>query len=161
MPVETNEYRENRLASMKSLAELGFNPYGRAFPHTDLKDVRAGYTENAEVTVAGRLLMIRRMGKMNFCTLNDGTDRFQLIFKRDELSEKMFAGFKLLNLGDIIGVKGVTFTTQKGEKSVIVKEWELLAKALEQPPEKFHGLTDQEERYRRRYVDLMTSDETR
>ena len=158
---ESNEYRENRLASMKSLAEMGYEPYGRAFPHSDLKDIRASYAENQEVVAAGRLLMIRRMGKMNFCTLNDGTDRFQVIFKRDELSEKAFAGFKLLNLGDIIGLKGTTFTTQKGEKSIIVKDWELLAKALEQPPEKFHGLADQEERYRRRYVDLMTNDESR
>ena len=161
MPVETNEYRENRLASLKALADLGFTPYGHAYPHEDLKAVRAGFEEGREVSVAGRLMMIRRMGKMNFCTLNDGTDHFQLIFKRDELSETMFAGFKLLNLGDIVGVKGRLFTTQKGEKSVVVKEWDLLAKALEQPPEKFHGLTDQEERYRRRYLDLMTNDESR
>ena len=161
MAQETNEYRENRLASLKALAEMGFTPYGHAFPHTDLKVVRAEFEEGKEVTVAGRLLMIRRMGKMNFCTLNDGTDRFQLIFKRDELDERLFAGFKQLNLGDIIGVKGRLFTTQKGEMSVIVKEWELLAKALEQPPEKFHGLADKEECYRRRYVDLMTNDESR
>jgi lysyl-tRNA synthetase class 2 len=106
-------------------------------------------------------MTIRRMGKMNFCTLNDGTDRFQLIFKRDGLSETAFAAFKQLNLGDIIGAEGVLFTTQKGEKSVVVGEWTMLAKALEQPPEKFHGLVDQEERYRRRYVDLMTNDESR
>ena len=161
MAQETNEYRENRLASLKALAEMGFTPYGHAFPHTDLKVVRAEFEEGKEVTVAGRLLMIRRMGKMNFCTLNDGTDRFQLIFKRDELDERLFTGFKQLNLGDIIGVKGRLFTTQKGEKSVIVKDWDLLAKALEQPPEKFHGLADQEECYRRRYVDLMTNDESR
>ena len=161
MANETNEYRENRLAAMRALEELGFTPYGRAFPHTDLKEIRANFEENKAVTAAGRLLMIRRMGKMNFCTLNDGTDRFQLIFKRDELAERLFAGFKQLNLGDIIGVKGVLFTTQKGEKSIIVQDWELLAKALEQPPEKFHGLADQEECYRRRYVDLMTNDVSR
>ncbi len=161
MAQETNEYRENRLAAMKSLQDLGFAPYGHAYPHTDLKEVRATYVEGAEVTVVGRLMTVRRMGKMNFATLSDGTDRFQLIFKRDELDERLFAGFKLLHLGDIIGAKGTTFTTQKGEKSVIVKEWDLLAKALEQPPEKFHGLADQEERYRRRYVDLMMSDESR
>ena len=166
MPVETNEYRENRLASMKALADLGFTPYGYAYPHADLKAVRADFEggrlkEGDEVSVAGRLLMIRRMGKMNFCTLNDGTGHFQLIFKRDELDERLFAGFKLLNLGDIVGVKGTLFTTQKGERSVVVKEWDLLAKALEQPPEKFHGLADQEECYRRRYLDLMTNDESR
>ncbi|MDD6031023.1 MAG: lysine--tRNA ligase [Kiritimatiellae bacterium] len=161
MAAEMNEYRENRLASMKALAELGFTPYGHAYPHEDLAQVRAAFEEGKSVRVAGRLLMIRRMGKMNFATLNDGTDRFQVIFKRDELSEKMFAGFKQLNLGDIIGIEGTLFTTQKGEKSVVVKEWDLLAKALEQPPEKFHGLADQEECYRRRYVDLMVNDESR
>ena len=132
MAQETNEYRENRLASLKALAELGFTPYGHAFPHEDLKAVRAGFEEGKEVSVAG-----------------------------DELDERLFAGFKQLNLGDIVGVKGTLFTTQKGEKSVVVKDWDLLAKALEQPPEKFHGLADQEECYRRRYVDLMTNDESR
>ena len=68
MAQETNEYRENRLASLKVLAEMGFTPYGHAYPHEDLKAVRAGFEEGKEVSVAGRLLMIRRMGKMNFCT---------------------------------------------------------------------------------------------
>ncbi len=158
---ETNEYREQRLLSMQKLAEMGFAPYGCKYEHDDLKKVRAEFEEDKTVRVAGRLMMIRRMGKMNFCTMNDGTDRFQLIFKRDELSETMFAAFKLLNLGDIIGAEGTLFTTQKGEKSLVVKEWTMLAKALEQPPEKFHGLADQEECYRRRYVDLMTNDESR
>ena len=159
--METNEYREQRLASMRELAEMGFEPYGCKYDHEELKSVRANFEEGKSVRVAGRLLMIRRMGKMNFCTMNDGTGKFQLIFKRDELSEVQFKAFKLLNLGDIIGAEGVLFTTQKGEKSVIVKEWTMLAKALEQPPEKFHGLADQEECYRRRYVDLMTNDESR
>ncbi len=161
MAPESNEYRDQRLASMNQLAQLGFAPYGHAYEHEDLKKIRAEFEEGKTVRVAGRLLMIRRMGKMNFCTMNDGTDKFQLIFKRDELSEKMFAGFKQLNLGDIIGAEGSLFTTQKGEKSLVVKEWAMLSKALEQPPEKFHGLQDQEERYRRRYVDLMTNDESR
>ena len=135
MAQENNEYREQRLVSMKALAELGFEPYGCKYDHDDLSKVRAGFEEGKTARVAGRLLMIRRMGKMNFCTMNDGTDKFQLIFKRDELSEAMFAAFKLLNLGDIIGAEGTLFTTQKGEKSLVVKEWTMLAKALEQPPE--------------------------
>ena len=159
--METNEYREQRIQSMNALAEMGYDPYGCKYDHTDLAEIRANFEEGKSVRAAGRLLMIRRMGKMNFATVNDGTDRFQLIFKRDELSETAFAAFKQLNLGDIIGVEGALFTTQKGEKSVVVKEWTMLAKALEQPPEKFHGLADQEERYRRRYVDLMTNDESR
>ena len=159
--METNEYREQRIQSMNALAEMGYDPYGCKYDHTDLAEIRSNFEEGRTVRAAGRLLMIRRMGKMNFATVNDGTDRFQLIFKRDELSETAFAAFKQLNLGDIIGVEGALFTTQKGEKSVVVKEWTMLAKALEQPPEKFHGLADQEERYRRRYVDLMTNDESR
>ncbi len=161
MAQETNEYREQRLQSMKALKEMGYEPYGCKYDHDDLAKVRAEFAEGAAKRVAGRLLMIRRMGKMNFCTMNDGTDKFQLIFKRDELSETAFAAFKQLNLGDIIGAEGVLFTTQKGEKSLVVRDWTMLAKALEQPPEKFHGLADQEECYRRRYVDLMTNDETR
>ena len=159
--METNEYRAQRLASMQALKDMGFEPYGCKYDHEDLAKVRAEFEEGKAVRIAGRLLMIRRMGKMNFATMNDGTDKFQVIFKRDELSEAQFAGFKQLNLGDIVGVEGTLFTTQKGEKSVVVKEWTMLAKALEQPPEKFHGLADQEECYRRRYVDLMTNDETR
>lgn len=159
--METNEYREQRLQSLGKLRELGFEPYGRKYEHTDLKVLRQTFVEGAEARVAGRLMMIRKMGKMNFATIDDGTGRFQLIFKRDELSETQFAAFKQLNLGDIIGVEGTLFTTQKGEKSVICKEWTMLAKALEQPPEKFHGLADQEEKYRRRYVDLMTNEESR
>ena len=159
--METNEYRDQRLQSMGTLREMGYEPYGSKYNHTDLSVVRETFVEGRAERVAGRLLTIRRMGKMNFCTLNDGTGRFQLIFKRDELSETAFAAFKQLNLGDIIGAEGVLFTTQKGEKSIVVKEWTMLAKALEQPPEKFHGLADQEERYRRRYVDLMTNDDTR
>ena len=161
MEQTTNEYREQRLRSMETLREMGYDPYGCKYDHEDLAKVRAGFEEGRTARVAGRLLMIRRMGKMNFCTMNDGTDRFQLIFKRDELSETAFAAFKQLNLGDIIGAEGTLFTTQKGEKSLVVKDWTMLAKALEQPPEKFHGLADQEECYRRRYVDLMTNDESR
>jgi len=161
MAEENNEYRQQRLLAMEALRTLGYDPYGAKYDHSDLAEVRRTFEEGAATRVAGRLLMIRRMGKMNFATLNDGTDRFQLIFKRDELSETAFAAFKQLNLGDIIGAEGTLFTTQKGEKSLVVKSWTMLAKALEQPPEKFHGLADQEERYRRRYVDLMTNDESR
>ena len=110
MAQESNEYREQRLQSMAALRDLGYEPYGRRYDHADLRDVRAGFEEGKTVRVAGRLLMIRRMGKMNFCTMNDGIGRFQLIFKRDELSETAFAAFKQLNLGDLkksIFIRGV------------------------------------------------------
>ena len=105
--MESNEYREQRLQSMKTLKEMGYEPYGCKYDHTDLKVARETFVEGATARLAGRLLMIRRMGKMNFCTMNDGTDKFQLIFKRDELSETAFQAFKQLNLGDIIGAEGV------------------------------------------------------
>ena len=87
--METNEYREQRLASMRALKEMGYEPYGCKYGHIDLKVARETFEEGKPVRVAGRLLMIRRMGKMNFCTMNDGTGRFQLIFKRDELSAQV------------------------------------------------------------------------
>ena len=77
--METNEYREQRLQSMNALKEMGYDPYGCKYDHDDLKKVCAEFEEGARARVAGRLLMIRRMGKMNFCTMNDGTGRFQLI----------------------------------------------------------------------------------
>ena len=161
MAEESNEYRDQRMASMKALEELGFAPYGHKFPHEDLNRIRSNFEENRIVEAAGRLMTIRRMGKASFATVSDGTDRFQLFFKKDLLSEREFAGFKLLHLGDIIGVKGRLFSTKTGEQTIEVHSWEMLAKAIEQPPEKFHGLADQEECYRRRYVDLMTNDESR
>ena len=85
--METNEYRAQRLASMQALKDMGFEPYGCKYDHEDLAKVRAEFEEGKAVRIAGRLLMIRRMGKMNFATMNDGTDKFQVIFKRDELSE--------------------------------------------------------------------------
>ena len=103
----------------------------------------------------------RRMGKLMFIHLNDGSDAFQILLKRDVLGEEAYNAAKLLDLGDIIGVKGTLFTTQAGEKTVDVSAWELLSKAVRQPPEKWHGLQDQEERYRRRYLDLMSNPESR
>jgi lysyl-tRNA synthetase class 2 len=96
-----------------------------------------------------------------FIHLNDGTDAFQVLLKRDVLGEDVYNAAKLLDLGDFIGVKGTLFTTQAGEKTVEVAEWELLSKAIRQPPEKWHGLQDTEERYRRRYLDLMSNPESR
>ena len=161
MPDGSNEYRDARIQSMNALKELGFTPYGRGFPRKELAVVRREFAENGAVTVAGRLMTIRRMGKASFATIDDGTARIQLFFKRDLLEGRLFEGFRQLNLGDIIGVEGRLFLTKTGEMTVEVHSWEMLAKALEQPPEKFHGLADQEERYRRRHLDLMTSEETR
>jgi lysyl-tRNA synthetase class 2 len=159
--ISTNEYREQRLANMQKLEELGFKPYGEAFERTRLSEVRESFEVDKEVTAAGRLMTIRRMGKASFATFDDGTDTFQIFIKKDLLTEEQFMGFKALDLGDFIGVKGSLFKTRTDEATIKVHSWTLLSKAVQQPPEKFHGLQDIEERYRKRYLDLMMNKESR
>ncbi|MDD2599854.1 MAG: lysine--tRNA ligase [Kiritimatiellae bacterium] len=159
--ISTNEYREQRIANLNKLAELGFKPYGEAFERTRLADLKQNFEVDQEVSAAGRLMTIRRMGKASFATFDDGTETFQIFFKKDLLSEEQFAGVKVLDLGDFIGVKGRTFVTKTEEPTIQVQSWTLLSKAVQQPPEKFHGLQDIEERYRKRYLDLMMNKESR
>jgi len=156
-----NEYRAQRIVNLRKLEELGFEPYGRAFERTRLSEVRAGFEEDKKVRAAGRLMTIRRMGKASFATISDGTASFQIFIKKDLLSETLFEGFKYLDLGDFIGVEGRLFTTRAGEPTIEVHSWSFLGKAILQPPEKFHGLQDVEERYRKRYLDLMVNPESR
>ena len=156
-----NEYRAQRIVNLRKLEELGFEPYGRAFERTRLSEVRAGFEEDKKVRAAGRLMTIRRMGKASFATISDGTASFQIFIKKDLLSETLFEGFKYLDLGDFIGVEGRLFTTRAGEPTIEVHSWSFLGKAILQPPEKFHGLQDVEERYRKRYLDLMMNPESR
>jgi len=156
-----NEYRAQRIVNLRKLEELGFEPYGRAFERTRLSEVRAGFEEDKKVRAAGRLMTIRRMGKASFATISDGTANFQIFIKKDLLSETLFEGFKYLDLGDFIGVEGRLFTTRAGEPTIEVHSWSFLGKAILQPPEKFHGLQDVEERYRKRYLDLMMNPESR
>jgi lysyl-tRNA synthetase class 2 len=147
--------------NLRKLEELGFEPYGRAFDRTRLSEVRTGFEEDKKVRAAGRLMTIRRMGKASFATISDGTANFQIFIKKDLLSETLFEGFKYLDLGDFIGVEGRLFTTRAGEPTIEVHSWSFLGKAILQPPEKFHGLQDVEERYRKRYLDLMMNPESR
>lgn len=157
-----DQYRAQRIENRAKLAEAGYTPYGHAFPRTGtLKETRETFAEGKQVAVAGRIATKRRMGKLMFIHLNDGSDAFQILLKRDGIGEEAYNAAKLLDLGDIIGVKGTLFTTQAGEQTVEVAQWDLLAKAIRQPPEKWHGLQDQEERYRRRYLDLMSNPESR
>lgn len=156
-----NEYREQRIVNLRKLEELGFKPYGQAFGRTRLSEVRAGFEEDKRVRAAGRLMTVRRMGKASFATISDGTASFQIFIKKDLLSEQQFEGFKYLDLGDFIGVEGRLFTTRMGEPTLEVHVWQFLGKAILQPPEKYHGLQDVEERYRKRYLDLMMNPESR
>ena len=117
--------------------------------------------EGQHVSLAGRIMSKRAMGKVIFCDLQDKSGRIQLYVKRDEMEETAFQDFKKYDIGDIVGVRGDVFQTQRGETSVRVQEATLLSKSLLPLPEKFHGLTDKETRYRQRYVDLMVNPEVK
>ena len=117
--------------------------------------------EGSSVTIAGRLMSKRGMGKVSFCDLQDRYGRIQLYARRDEMDEESYDRFKKYDIGDIVGVEGEVFRTQRGEMSVRAKNVILLTKSLLPLPEKFHGLTDREIRYRQRYVDLIMNPEVR
>ena len=160
--VQEAEYRAQRLAHLARLQELGFEPFGFAFPRTGrLAEVRAAFEEGKAVRVAGRLSSRREMGKSVFADLRDGSDRFQLYVKNEPATATLFEAFALLDIGDHLGVEGELFTTRTGEKSIKVVKWVLLAKAMLPPPEKWHGLSDVETRYRQRYLDLVANPEVR
>ncbi|MBS6367983.1 MAG: lysine--tRNA ligase, partial [Clostridiales bacterium] len=117
--------------------------------------------EGQQVRIAGRLMSKRGMGKVSFCDLQDKSGRIQLYARKDEMDAEAYDQFKKYDIGDVVGVCGEVFRTQRGEMSVRVLQATLLAKALLPLPEKFHGLTNQETRYRQRYVDLIVNPEVR
>lgn len=156
------EFRNQRLAHLETLKAAGHRPYGRAFERTgSLADVRAAFAEGLAVRVAGRVVAVREMGKSVFAHLQDGTDKFQIYVQKNALGDESFAAFKAVDLGDFIGIEGELFTTRTGEQSVKVLRWELLSKALHPLPEKWHGLSDVEVRYRQRYLDLIANPDVR
>ena len=156
------EFRKQRLANLETLKAAGHRPYGRAFERTgSLADVRAAFAEGKGVRIAGRVVAVREMGKSTFAHLQDGTDKFQIYVQKNTLGDESFATFRAVDLGDFIGVEGELFTTRTGEMSVKVTAWEMLSKSLHPLPEKWHGLTDTEVRYRQRYLDLIANPEVR
>jgi lysyl-tRNA synthetase class 2 len=155
-----NEYRQQRIENMNKLEEAGFAPFGQAFERTDRLDkLHAGFEAGKVVKACGRIVAMRKMGKMAFAHLNDGSCKFQVMVKKDLIGEEKFAAFKLLDIGDMIGVEGEMFLTKTEEETLRVSEWTLLSKALLPLPEKFHGLTDVETRYRQRSLDLISNPE--
>ena len=159
--VNQNEYRNQRLANMQKLRALGYQPFGAAYSRTGrLAELKDQFEEGKQVRAAGRITARREMGKSVFVDLRDGTERMQVYLKRDELGPA-FEAFALVDLGDHIGVEGELFTTRAGEKSIKMKAWTLLSKALLPLPEKWHGLSDVEARYRQRYLDLVSNPEVR
>ena len=127
----------------------------------EFKDLPNETDSGKQVALAGRMMSKRVMGKASFAHLRDDKGDIQLYVRRDELGEEAYAAFKKLDVGDIIGVKGEVFRTKTGELSVRATELTLLAKSLRPLPEKFHGLTDTEMRYRQRYVDLIANPEVK
>ena len=117
--------------------------------------------QHVSVVVAGRMMLKRVMGKASFVTIQDRSGRIQLFISKDNLGEEVYEDFKHWDMGDILGAEGVVFKTKTGELSIKVSQLRLLTKSLRPLPEKFHGLADQEMKYRQRYVDLMVSEETR
>jgi lysyl-tRNA synthetase class 2 len=155
-----NEYRQQRIENMNQLDAAGYPAFGKAFERTArLDELHSTFEEGRQVSVCGRIVAIRKMGKMAFAHLSDGSAKFQLMVKKDLIGDDAFAAFKLLDLGDIVGADGELFITKTEENTVRVTEWTLLSKALLPLPEKFHGLTDVETRYRQRSLDLISNPE--
>ena len=153
-----NEYRKQRIENMQKLEDLGYTPFNESFNRTaKLEKLYNDFKIGNSVSACGRIVTIRKMGKMAFAHLNDGSKKFQLMIKKDVVGENAFSAFRLLDIGDIIGVNGNYFLTKTEEKTISVDDWTLLSKALLPFPEKFHGLSDQETRYRQRSLDLISN----
>ena len=164
-PENMSEQTEIRLNKLRALQEAGRNPY--AITHFEVTHASDAIVrdydalENAEVTIAGRLMSRRVMGKASFAHLLDRAGEIQIYVKRDDVGEDVYKDFKDWDIGDMLGVKGFVFKTKTGEISVHAKELTLLTKSLHPLPEKFHGLTNTDTRYRQRYLDLIVNPEVK
>jgi lysyl-tRNA synthetase class 2 len=173
-PVDENHVIAERREKLKAIRAAA--PGGIAFPNDfrpqhlakELNDAHGAKTKedfesaaHVDVVVAGRIMLKRLMGKAAFVTIQDGSGRIQLYVKRDDVGEEAFESFKKYDLGDIVGAEGYVFRTNSNELSIHVKSIRLITKSIRPLPEKFHGLTDTEQRYRMRYVDLITNPEVR
>ena len=164
-----DDERARRLAKVEALRAAGTDPYPVRFDrthtaaeiHEQWGTLEPGTNTDHEVSVAGRILLLRRQGKLTFATLRDGTGSIQLFVSRADLGDDKHAAFDELDLGDWVGATGTVMTTRKGELSVNVRGFQLLAKALRPLPEKWHGLSDVDTRFRQRYVDLIANDDAR
>lgn len=160
-----------RREKAEKLSELGIDPYGHRFDRTAFnKEIKDKYQDiehdefeniNDEFTVAGRIMFIRKMGKASFFTIQDKTGNMQIYISINDVGEEVYNLFKTADIGDIVGVRGKVMKTKTGEVTLKCLEYTHLVKALRPLPEKFHGLTDIEERYRRRYVDLIMNEDSK
>src|SRR3954469_5143628 len=167
---ESEQIRQRR-ANFDDLQRLGVQPYPHVFPRTHtVSELAARYTETPaealeaekiQARTAGRVLAIRSFGKANFLAISDGVSRIQVYIRKDALSERDFAAFKLLDFGDFVGVEGHLFRTKTNELTIWASSLEFLAKCFIPLPEKWHGLQDIETRYRQRYLDLIVNPDSR
>ena len=162
---DLREILQIRRDKLKALQDAGMNPfeitrYDVTHHAQEVKD-HFDALEGQTVSLGGRLMSKRGMGKVSFCDLQDKSGRIQIYARRDEMDEEAYNRFKKYDIGDIVGVKGEVFRTQKGGMSIRAHEITLLSKSLQPLPEKFHGLTDKELRYRQRYVDLIMNPESK
>lgn len=168
---ELHELLAVRRNKLNALSELGFNPFGHRYERTHhAREILNQYGDKSEeeleqlgveVSIAGRVMQIRRMGKAGFAHIQDQTGRIQIYVRKDAVSDQEFEAYKLLDLGDLIGVRGLVFKTKTGETSVKVTSLTVLTKSLYPLPDKYHGLKDVELRYRQRYVDLIMNPEVK
>jgi lysyl-tRNA synthetase class 2 len=159
---EENELVAQRRTKMEALRSRHIEPFGATFANSGpVADVRAQFKEGEHFRVAGRITAHRDMGKSHFVDLRDATGRIQIYLNAKEVGAEAMEIFNLLDLGDFIGIEGTCFVTKTGEPTLKVAKFEVLSKALRPLPEKWHGLQDVEARYRQRYLDLITNDQSR
>lgn len=168
---EFTEQELVRRAKVKELEEHGINPFGQRFDvDSNSKEIKEKYSDYTKeqlheveipVVIAGRIMTRRRKGKVGFMHIQDKYGQIQIYVRQDAIGEETYEIFKKADLGDIVGIKGTVFRTDMGELSVKATKYTHLVKALKPLPEKFHGLTDTEERFRRRYVDLIVNEDAR
>jgi len=156
-----------RRERLRELLESGIDPFPSKSARTHtiqelIAEKKKLDGKKKEVTIVGRIKSIRGQGGSTFANLEDGTGRFQFYLKRDEIGKKTYEQFqKLVDVGDFAQITGTVFTTKRGERTVLTSKWKILSKALEPLPEKWHGLQDIEARFRKRYLDLISSDEVK
>lgn len=171
MSEELNEHMRVRREKLAQYRELGLDPFGGKFPRThsaqELQEQYDAFSKEElegkedKVTIAGRIMTKRGKGKAGFAHVQDASGQIQLYVRKDEIGEEAYDIFKTIDLGDIVGVTGTMFKTNVGELSVKATSFELLSKSLRPLPEKYHGLQDIEQRYRQRYLDLITNVESK
>src|ERR1043165_6087506 len=159
---DENQLIALRREKLETLQKSGANPFGQAFETSGaIAELREKFAEGTTLRAAGRITAHRDMGKSHFVDLRDSTGRIQVYIHAKEVGPEIIETFKLVDLGDFIGVEGDCFLTKTGEQTLKVHKLELLSKALRPLPEKWHGLQDVDTRYRQRYLDLITNEHSR